>query len=47
VLPLWAYTKGIESGDLGQGAAISLFLFPVLLAAAIMALRFAFRLHRD
>jgi multiple sugar transport system permease protein len=47
VLPLWAYTKGIESGDLGQGAAISLFLFPVLLAAAIVALRFAFRLNRD
>jgi multiple sugar transport system permease protein len=47
VLPLWAYIKGIESGDLGQGAAVSLFLFPVLLAAAIVALRFAFRLHRD
>jgi multiple sugar transport system permease protein len=47
VLPLWAYIKGIESGDLGQGAAISLFLFPVLLAAAIVALRFAFRLHRE
>jgi multiple sugar transport system permease protein len=47
VLPLWAYIKGIQSGDLGQGAAVSLFLFPVLLAAAIVALRFAFRLHRD
>jgi len=47
VLPLWAYEKGIESGDLGQGAAIALFLFPVLLAAAIVALRFAARLHRD
>jgi len=47
VLPLWAYIKGIESGDLGQGAAVSLFLFPVLLAAAIVALRFAYRLHRD
>jgi len=47
VLPLWAYLKGIESGDLAQGAAISLFLFPVLLAAAIVALRFAFRLNRD
>ncbi len=47
VLPLWAYIKGIESGDLGQGAAVSLFLFPVLLAAAIVALRYAFRLHRD
>lgn len=47
ILPFWAYLKGIESGDLGQGAAIALFLFPVLLAAAIVALRFAYRLHRD
>ncbi|MDN3517609.1 sugar ABC transporter permease [Aquisalimonas lutea] len=47
ILPLWAYLKGIESGDLGQGAAIALFLFPVLLAAAIVALRFASRLHKD
>lgn len=47
VLPYWAYLKGIESGDLAQGAAVSLFLFPVLLAAAIVALRFAYRLHRD
>ena len=47
VLPYWAYLKGIESGDLGQGAAVSLFLFPVLLATAIVALRFAYRLHRD
>ncbi|MDZ7810360.1 MAG: hypothetical protein U5L11_09645 [Arhodomonas sp.] len=47
ILPLWAYEKGIESGDLGQGAAIALFLFPVLLAAAIVALRFASKLHKD
>ncbi len=47
ILPYWAYLKGIESGDLGQGAAVTLFLFPVLLAAAIVALRFAYRLHRD
>jgi multiple sugar transport system permease protein len=47
ILPYWAYLKGITSGDLGQGAAISLFLFPVLLAAAIVALRFAYRMHRD
>lgn len=47
ILPLWAYEKGIESGDLGQGAAVALFLFPVLLAAAIVALRFATKLHRD
>jgi multiple sugar transport system permease protein len=47
ILPYWAYLKGIESGDLGQGAAISLFLFPVLLVAAIVALRIAYRLGRD
>ncbi|MDN3523631.1 carbohydrate ABC transporter permease [Halomonas ramblicola] len=47
ILPFWAYLKGINSGDLGQGAAIALFLFPVLLAAAIVALRFAYRAGRD
>lgn len=46
-LPYWAYLKGINSGDLGQGAAIALFLFPVLLAAAIVALRFAYRMGKD
>ena len=39
VLPSYAYFKGIEGGDLGQGAAIALFLFPLLLAAAIAILR--------
>ena len=29
-LTTWAYTIGIESGSLGAGAAISLFLFPLL-----------------
>jgi len=43
VLPYWAYLKGIESGDLAQGAAIALFLFPVLLVAALIALRMAYR----
>lgn len=47
ILPYWAYLKGIESGDLGQGAAVALFLFPVLLVAAIVALRFAVRLSRE
>lgn len=47
ILPLWAYLKGIDSGDLGQGAAVALFLFPVLLAAAIVALRFAYRQRED
>jgi multiple sugar transport system permease protein len=43
VLPTWAYFVGIEGGNLAQGAAIALFLFPVLLAVAVVALRFANR----
>jgi multiple sugar transport system permease protein len=39
VLPSYAYLKGIQGGDLAQGAAIALFLFPLLLAAAIAILR--------
>jgi multiple sugar transport system permease protein len=43
VLPLWAWFKGIDGGSLGEGAAIALFLFPILLAAAIVILRTARR----
>jgi multiple sugar transport system permease protein len=43
VLPTWAYTVGIDSGSLGEGAAISLFLFPLLLAVTILMLFFAKR----
>ncbi len=43
LIPYWAYIKGIEGGSLAQGAAVALFMFPVLLAAAILALRLAFR----
>ncbi|MDE2091308.1 MAG: sugar ABC transporter permease [Gammaproteobacteria bacterium] len=43
VLPYWAYLKGIDGGALSEGAAIALFLFPVLLAGSILALRFAYR----
>jgi multiple sugar transport system permease protein len=39
VLPSYAYLKGIGSGDLAQGAAIAVFLFPLMLAAAIAILR--------
>lgn len=39
VLASWAFNKGIEGGDLAQGAAIALFLFPLLLAAAVLILR--------
>jgi multiple sugar transport system permease protein len=43
VLASWAFFKGIEGTDLAQGAAIALFLLPVLVAAAILLLRFARR----
>ena len=39
ILPSYAYYKGIGGGDLAQGAAIALFLFPMLLAATIAVLR--------
>ncbi|MDP9021754.1 MAG: sugar ABC transporter permease [Actinomycetota bacterium] len=39
VLASWAFRKGIEGGDLAQGAAVALFLFPLLLASAIAILR--------
>jgi multiple sugar transport system permease protein len=37
----WAYKTGIESGLLGPGAAISLFLLPVLAVVTILMLLFA------
>jgi multiple sugar transport system permease protein len=43
VLATWAYFTGIQGGDLAGGAAISLFLFPVLVAVAILFLRLARR----
>jgi multiple sugar transport system permease protein len=43
VLPTWAYFVGIQGGNLSQGAAIALFLFPLLLAVAVIMLRFASR----
>ena len=39
VLSVWAFFKGIDGGALAEGAAIALFLFPILLAAAILILR--------
>ncbi|GAA1567646.1 sugar ABC transporter permease [Actinomadura kijaniata] len=45
VLASWAYFRGIEGGDVGQGAAIALFLFPILLAGAIAILRAVRRLE--
>jgi len=45
VLATWAYFKGIEGGSLSEGAAIALFLFPLLLAVAILILRSARRME--
>ncbi len=39
ILPTLAYQTGIQAGALGRGAAISLFLFPLLLPAMILVLR--------
>jgi multiple sugar transport system permease protein len=39
----WAYKTGIESGAIGPGAAISLFLLPVLAVVSIAMLLFARR----
>jgi multiple sugar transport system permease protein len=43
VLASLAFYTGIAGGDLAEGAAISLFLFPLLLAVALAFLRFARR----
>ncbi len=43
VLASWAFFKGVEGTNLAQGAAIALFLFPILVAAAIVMLRVARR----
>jgi multiple sugar transport system permease protein len=43
VLASWSYFVGIQGGNLSQGAAISLFLFPLLLVVAIIMLRMAHR----
>jgi multiple sugar transport system permease protein len=43
VLTTWAFQIGINSGSLGEGAAISLYLFPLLAAVTILMLYFARR----
>jgi multiple sugar transport system permease protein len=39
VLASWAYVRGIDGGNLAQGAAVAVFLLPLLLAATIGILR--------
>jgi multiple sugar transport system permease protein len=43
VLSTWAFIKGIEGGALGQGAAVALFLLPVLVEITAVVLRLARR----
>jgi multiple sugar transport system permease protein len=43
VLASWAYFKGIDSGNLAEGAATVIFMLPVLLGVAIILLRIARR----
>ncbi len=43
VITTWAFQTGINAGNLGQGAAISLFMLPVLAFVAIGMLVFARR----
>jgi len=45
VLASLAFFTGIDGGDLAEGAAISLFLFPLLVAAAFAFLRLARRVE--
>jgi multiple sugar transport system permease protein len=39
ILPVLAYQVGIQAGNLGRGAAIALFLVPLLLPALFLVLR--------
>jgi len=39
VLPTWAFFRGIQGGDLAQGAAVALFALPPLAAMATLILR--------
>jgi multiple sugar transport system permease protein len=43
VLPTWAFFIGIDGGSLGEGAAISLFLLPLLVVVSVAMLFFARR----
>jgi multiple sugar transport system permease protein len=43
VLASYAFFTGVQGGDLAEGAAISLFLFPVLVAVAVLFLTIARR----
>lgn len=42
-IPTWAFIQGINSGNLGEGAAVAMFLIPVLVFVTIGMLVFARR----
>jgi multiple sugar transport system permease protein len=44
-LPMWAFTTGIQASSLGQGAAIALFLLPILVVVTVLMLLFARRVE--
>jgi len=43
VIASWAFIRGVEGGSLAEGAAIAIFLFPVLAGGAALMLRLARR----
>jgi multiple sugar transport system permease protein len=43
MITTWAFQTGIISGALGDGAAVSLYLFPILLVVTVLMLWFARR----
>ena len=45
MLTTWAYATGVESRSLGPGAAVALFLLPILAAVSILMLVFARRVE--
>jgi multiple sugar transport system permease protein len=45
MLPMWAFQTGVQGGSLGEGAAIALYLLPVLAVVSVLMLYFAKRVE--
>jgi multiple sugar transport system permease protein len=45
MLPMWAFATGIQSGELGAGAAVALYLLPVLALVTVLMLLVARRVE--
>jgi multiple sugar transport system permease protein len=45
MLPMWAFATGIQSGELGAGAAVALYLLPVLAIVTVLMLLVARRVE--